>query len=265
MTEREVYGPAPWVDEAIEAIARRHGAHPDLVGSCFSGVNVYDDRVHLRLVRESTEGMNEAARHAANLVKAFSRLSSHEREHLVNVGAPTVVQIRYLASVLHGHAKSLEEWRRQPNQKGGRNPAAYQVAEATRRLFRRLRCPITFGQTPEGGPSTEFGCAVAHAIGAFRVSADWRRPAEAAFKRQKEIQYRLQRLHDLRPKPVLLPMPEEVEVDFEGRQPEREMVLRVRGRSDIPAHRVCTCRFKSGREMGDYAARWLQRLNTNPD
>lgn len=150
-------------------------------------------REHVGLVKQTTHELNDAARYAKNLCAALRRLSPEEHRGLIQAGAVTVEQVEHLQAVLAGDAANLQEWFKGRDTAGGRNPAAYIVAEGTRRLFRRLRRRITFGQHPAGGPSTDFGRAVKYALGEFGVRADWRRPAMAATEKQNEIQGRMAR------------------------------------------------------------------------
>ena len=84
----------------------------------------------------------------------------------------------------------MGEWSTEHDRRGGRNPAAYIVAEGIRRVFRRQRWAVTFGQT-EGFPSTNFGRAVEFSLRAFGLAANWRNPTSEAFKKQNAIEARL--------------------------------------------------------------------------
>ncbi|WP_146111583.1 hypothetical protein [Defluviimonas denitrificans] len=183
--------------EPFRSIAAHVHCSEDDVFAAFAGLPVPEwiTPTHLQSVRAATQRWNEAARHARNLQHTLMRLTDHERVQLRVAGAVTVEQIAHLQSVLDGDAKNLNEWLTSQPRAGRENIAAAAVAEGIRRLFRRRRKRITFGQHPEGGPSTEFGRAVEFSIGAFGVLADWRRPAQKAKEKQDDIQGRLMSIH----------------------------------------------------------------------
>src|SRR5690606_24479933 len=133
--------------------------------------------------KRNLEAMNEAARHAENLLLALRRMSEGERENLISSGAVTVHQVEHLSVLVRDEKAHLSAWAKARPLQGAKNLAAHDVAGAVRKLFRKIGREITFGQRPEGGPSTDFGRAVEVAIGAFGIRADWRRPAEAAVDR----------------------------------------------------------------------------------
>ena len=174
-------------------LARRLNCEEKEVDAAFRSVGIvlYLEPQHLDLVKRETHDLNEAARHARNLAKSLMRLTRDEDKAIWFAGAVSVPQIEHLAAVLEGEAKSLEDTRIGIDRKGGRNPAAHAVAEGVRRLFRRLRREITFGSSPSGDPSTDFARTVQLALGEFQILADWRRPAQAAFEKQLQIQGRL--------------------------------------------------------------------------
>lgn len=176
-------------------IARHVGCKEDDVWRAFQGLSVPEWEIpqHLDAVKSRTFALNAAARKAKDLQSAMDRLSNDELADLQVAGAVTIWQVEHLHMVLAGHATSLRDWHNNRNRRGGRNPGAYMAAEGIRRLYRRLRKKITFGQHPEGGPSTDFGRAVEFAIGEFGIRADWRNPAQESFGKQSRIQARLAR------------------------------------------------------------------------
>jgi hypothetical protein len=107
-------------------------------------------------------------------------------------GGVTIEQLQHTVSLLTKNAEQMGNWSTELDRKGGRNPAGYIVAEGIRRLFRRQRWNITFGQV-EGFPSTNFGRDVEQALQAFGIAANWRNPANEAFKKQNAIEARLLR------------------------------------------------------------------------
>lgn len=177
-------------------IAARWQCDEDIVHAAFRGVSVpeYDTPGHLDQVKATTHTLNAAARHAKNLCREMAKLDEQERLFLRTAGSVTVEQVEHLATVLAGDAKGLDDWLRKRNRQGGRNPAAYAIAEGMRRLLRRLKLKITYGATQFGEPSTDFCRAVEHGIGAFGVSADWRGPAKEAIDKQNAICGRLSRI-----------------------------------------------------------------------
>ena len=111
---------------------------------------------------------------------------------LVTAGCVTIHQLEHLRHVLADDAAYLTRFQREPGnaRPGGRNPAAYMIAEGMRRLFRRLRKRITYGTNDCGSPTTDFCRGVEHAIGAFGARADWRGPAREAWEKQLRIENR---------------------------------------------------------------------------
>lgn len=175
------------------AIAQRLGCSEDQVHDAFRGLNVpeWSTPEHFDAVKTRILALNEAARLAENLVLAMGRLPPDAVNLIVQAGGSTTAQIEYLSSLLAGDAASLEEWRKNRFRGGRSDPSAEIVAEGMRRLFRRLRKPITYGQGDSGGaPSTDFGRAVDFALAAFGLRAHWRRAAEKAHKKQTRIEGR---------------------------------------------------------------------------
>ena len=161
----------------------------------FSGLAIpeWSTPEHLDAVKATAHHLNETERRARNLLDALNELSQRDLEMLTQAGCVTVYQVEHLVGVLNGDADYVLRRANEHDRKGGRNPAAYIVAEAMRRIFRRLRRKITFGQTFDGYPSTKFGREVQFAIGEFGIRADWRRPARSAREKQDQIQGRLAR------------------------------------------------------------------------
>jgi hypothetical protein len=178
--------------EAHLAIAKRLGCDEFQVGAAFKrAAPQWITPAHFDALKQRTLALNEAARLADRLHKTMRRLPSDAIDNLISEGAITIPQIEYLGSLLSGESKNYDEWRNMRYSGGRTNPAANDIAEGMRRLFRRLRKPITFGQSDSGdGPSTEFGRAVEFALGAFGVNAHWRRAAEKAYRKQQKIEGR---------------------------------------------------------------------------
>jgi hypothetical protein len=194
---QQVFPPAP--DDGCEPfrqIADHQNCTEHAVLAAFNGLLAPEwvTPGHLRTVKKTAHYWNEASRHARNLHGALMRLHEDDRGQLQAAGAATVEQISHLQAVLSRDAQSLEEWMWGVRRSGRENSAASTIAEGMRRLFRRRRQKITFGQHPDGGPSTEFGRAVEFAIGTFGVVADWRRPTQNAKGKQDAIAGRLIRI-----------------------------------------------------------------------
>jgi len=180
--------------EPFRQISKNLDCAEYLVLDAFRGVNVpeWDTPEHLDTVRATTQAFNEAERHARNLLINLRKLSPQEIESLIQVGCVTIPQIEHLALTLERDYKSLDEWSRNRYRAGGRNPAAYEIAEGMRRTFRRLRLKITYGVNSDSAPSTDFTRAVKHALEAFGVKANFRGPAREACDKQRTIGNRLQ-------------------------------------------------------------------------
>lgn len=256
--------------EPYRKIGRTLACDENLVVDCFSGLGIpeWESPAHLDAVKRVTHSLNNAARHADNLLHAMHRLSQQEIQSLVVSGAVTFQQIEFLRDVLTGDATELKSWSSSRQRGGGRNPAAYIAAEGMRRLFRRLRRPITFGIHPEGGPSTDFGRAVEYAIGAFGIRADWRRPAEKAFEKQNGIKARLARCLFYRQQVERLSNPE-VSPDMSGIEIRSENVnghqICVISLTDNPAISPLRIDFKnvpSGKYLFDLAFQWATSVRT---
>lgn len=251
------------VTAAHNSIAQLLSCSVQQVDLCFLGLGIvpYDTPEHLEAVGKVTHAFNEAARHAANLTRAINRMTEAQRRELVVAGCVTNYQIEHLADVLAQDAESLKQWSRTRIRTGGRNLAAHSVALAMRRLFRRLRREITFGQHPGGGPSTDFGKAVEFAIGAFGLKANWRRPAQEARDVQSTIIQRYNRIKACRKKDPPLIKPDNLLISIDTVGKVRQVSLSLSDRPDVGVHHVCACQFKSGREISDYAVRWAEEVN----
>lgn len=260
---------------AFRAIAHRVGCDEYAVSDAFRGLRGPEWEVpqHLDAVKRTAHAMNEAARHAKNLHAALGRLSEDQRRSLTLAGAVTMPQIEHLLAVLAGDASGLQDWLRNRNRRGGRNPAAYIVSEGMRRLYRRLRKRITFGQDTGGGPSTDFGRDVEFALGAFGVSADWRGPAREAFAKQLRREERLARCAHARAlkEAQESPLPpldiSGISISFEGQGRDQTVLVSVDDRPHVPPLRLKSRWFSSGHEIVETAREWAESLgaghNTN--
>lgn len=189
--------------EPHRRVAEFVGCHEAQVENAFRSLNIieWEDAAHRKDVRRETGTINKAARQAWELAKTLRELDTEGAELLFYSATVTYIQIEALAAVLDGQATSLSEWMNSRNARASRNEAAYIVAEGVRRLFRRLRKPITYGQRhDDNGPSGDFCRTVEFAIGAFGVgatsrsssgSANWRGPAKEANEKQQSINNRL--------------------------------------------------------------------------
>lgn len=261
----------------LEEIARRLRCDSDIVASMFFGVGMpeWSTPEHLAAIKETTHAINEAARYAANLRNALLRLSSERQRMLIEAGAVTHQQIGYLLSQLSEDSADLDAYSARFNRAGGRNPAAHIVAEAMRRIFRRLRKPITYGQlSAGGGPSTEFGREVEFALGAYGLTADWRRPTEAAVNKQWKRDDRLrlclaarQSKNGLKTGWKTLDL-SGVKIESTTSNGGEAFLISLPSRPDIPALCASATMFKSGREVEEFAIGWASRVqlhdrNTN--
>ncbi|WP_143710421.1 hypothetical protein [Tabrizicola sp. TH137] len=197
----EIFGDqSEFFHRAAQSIARRLNCDVQVVYSCMVGLDaIWNTPAHLDAVNEVTTHFNEAARHAKHLHRALSLMTEAQRRELTVAGCVTVFQVEHLADVLAQDVSDLSNWSRTRIRKGGRNPAAYDVAELIRRIFRRQRIKITLGTEPNSDqPSTDFGRAVLHSLGDFGIKAGWRGPAREAFDKQREIEWRLSRICEAR-------------------------------------------------------------------
>lgn len=195
MTGAEIF-PAAEGDgcEPFRDIALYVGCHENDVHDAFSGLDVPEwlASEHHEAVKERAKSFNRAARSASSLLTALRSLSNHDLQMLEQSGAVTLYQLEHLHWALEKDNKDLKDWLAERGRPGGKNIAAYEIAEGIRRLFRRRRLNVAFGQSPNSGdPSTKFGQTVERAIAAFGLVADWRGPAKAAKEKQSRIEGRL--------------------------------------------------------------------------
>ncbi len=185
---------------AAETTAKRQSCDVGLIYDCRYGLDgIWNTPDHLTAVTDITHHFNEAATFAKKLHRALTLMTEAQRKELIVAGCVTTFQVEHLADVLAQDAVNLKEWSRTRIRKGGRNPAAYDVAELMRRVFRRQGRRITYGTEPNSDhPSTEFGIAVLHALGDFGIKAGWRGPAREAFDKQGRIQNRLRLICEAR-------------------------------------------------------------------
>lgn len=145
---------------------------------------------HLRLEKGRAAQLNKVAQ-AAELLEQQMLLMTHDEQLFsLQAGMISEHQVAALALYLRGEADSIEGYRASRAGSTSRNPATYIIAEGIRRLFRRKRKNITFGQS-EGAPTTDFCRAVEFGIGAFDIIADWKGPAKEAFEKHRLIEARL--------------------------------------------------------------------------
>ncbi len=246
------------------AIAKHLGCEEDLVHRAFAGLGSpeWELPTHLDQVNATSHALNEAARHAENLWNSLRRISHDEREALTIAGTPTLQQIEFLRDTLAGNASDLKIWAKRRNRNGGRNPASYIVSEGMRRLFRRTRKTITFGNSFDGGPSTEFGRAVEFALGAFGIRADWRRPTQDAAEHQSRISGRLfgwKRRKELAERKASPPTATDltgIKIVAETENGKRVYVVSLTQHPDIPPLRVQQRNVPNGRDVTEYAQQW---------
>ncbi|QIE42636.1 hypothetical protein G5B39_12295 [Rhodobacteraceae bacterium SC52] len=253
--------------EPFRQIAKFTGCKEEEVYYSFRGIGVpqWITPEHIDAVQANTKAINNAARAARNLQDALNRLSRSDIETIIKHGGATPAQIAFLAANLEGWATDLTGWRAKQSRAGGKNPAAYAVAEGMRRLFRRLRRKITFGNHPDGGPSTDFSRAVEHAIGAFGIRAGWQLPAQRAWEKQSRINARLTRCRmDFERRERNLNPPKPPDLTGVSILPDGPGKFRVTldDLTDIPGVTVETKWFSSGNELQKYAADWARRTRT---
>ena len=188
------YPSADWKDP-FEVIAEKLQCSKDSVYQAFSGLEIPDwsDPKHLDRIQGEMAALNRARLHTEKLIFRLNELSDSSRNGLQMSACPNSVQLGLLVKELSGQKEYLERFSRNQSRQGGRNPGAYIVAEGMRRLFRRQRWKITWGQV-EGFPSTKFGRAVEFGLNSFGILANWRGPTEEAFRRQVNISDRLFRM-----------------------------------------------------------------------
>ncbi|WP_146642612.1 hypothetical protein [Thioclava marina] len=215
----------------------------------------WSNRQHRRLVGDHVKALNRAVKSASDLLYALRQLPPDETQSLVRSGAATVPQIEKLLAELQGGETFYNEWHGRRSASGGREPAAYEIAEGVRRLFRRLKRKITFGQQYDGSPSGAFCRTVEVAIAAFGVRASWRGPAEEAVNKTREIERRHIRLvenaasklpgDDITPDPCLV-------IEFEG----DNVCLKLSDFPEKPPLKLRQKHFASGKEIKKFAEKW---------
>lgn len=180
--------------QPFREIAAKWGADENTVFDAFRGmVPEWASPERLDTVKHCAGELNRAARASERLIGILRGLPVSERKTLLEAGCVTIHQLEHLRHVLADDAAYRTRFQREPGnaRPGGRNPAAYKIAEGMRRLFRRLRKHITYGMNDCGSPTTDFCRGIEHAIGAFGTRADWRGPAREAWEKQTRIQGRL--------------------------------------------------------------------------
>lgn len=185
----------PW-DHRFAPLAGHLGCSIDQVAQAFIGLEFpeYARSEHLDIVHSRVRTLNRAAAKAQDLLLELGDLPADAWEYLLFRGTVTLQQVEYLADALNNNGASLNDWYSGKNRRGGRNVAAYVVAEGTRRAFRRCRASITFGEA-DGHPSTAFGRAVEDTIAAFGIRSNWKGPTKEAWSKQRSIEQRLGRVH----------------------------------------------------------------------
>lgn len=180
--------------QPFRAIAQRWGTDENTASDAFRGVEVpeWASPEHLDTVKGCAGDLNRAARVTEKLIEIIRGLPESERDMLITDGCVTIEQLQHLCNVLADDASYLTRFYKAPAnaRHGGRNPAAYAIAEGMRRLFRWLRKPITFGCSDFGLPTTDYCKGVEHALGAFGVRANWRGPARESWEKQLQIKNR---------------------------------------------------------------------------
>jgi hypothetical protein len=251
--------------EPFRQIASRLRCDEDLVHDAFMGLGVpeWEIPTHLDTVKKTTHALNEAARHAENLLRALLQLSQNERDDLIVAGAPTFHQIEFLRDTLSNHGLHLKSWSSMRHRGGGRNPAAYIIAEGMRRVFRRLRKNITFGNLPDGsGPSTEFGKEVKFALGAFGVLADWRRPTAEASDKQREIRAQMIKCQTAKLRRENLSTPPTspdltgIDIRAENESGSVVFVVSLIDSPEIPPFKMQSKNVPNGSDVTEYAYQW---------
>lgn len=174
--------------EPYRLIANRLECSEGLVLACARGLGVpewinspREGGGNVRLVRDTIGAYNDAVIASQNLYSALSRLSQNDRESLVNSGCVTLPQIKNLVDTLARDQEDLSDWLATLDVKGGKNPAAFEVAKLILRIFRVLGKRPGFGQS-NGYPSTPYCSAVDFALSVFGIKSNWRSPARAALE-----------------------------------------------------------------------------------
>ncbi|WP_298855765.1 hypothetical protein [uncultured Ruegeria sp.] len=227
---------------------------------------------HQKALKNAAGKLNKVVRHAENLIRSLNRLSNNELNSLIQAGTITPQQIEFLIQAMQQDADQIGNWRDELPSLTSRNHAAYIVSEGVRRLYRRLRKEVSYGQNADSGaPSGEFCKTVEFAIGSFGIVASWRGPAMEAWRKQHAIEdrYRLMRMkkhisdahHASIHKEIDLAG---VQIDYEGTGNSKLALVSIRERPDIPAIPLKLSWFSSGVEIQKYASEFAERLS-NPD
>ena len=127
-----------------------------------------------RSAKQELDRLQSSLKKSAEILAALPPLY---RRQLVSIGAVTGSQLEQSADKVGGLAESslLLDGR------GGKNWAATIVAYNLVELFENIGKEVTFGHI-NGEPNTEYGRAVAFALGAFEIGTDWRAVAREAFR-----------------------------------------------------------------------------------
>ncbi len=255
-------------------VAKLIGCDLKTVIRAFSGLPVpeWSTPEHQRALKNAAGKLNEAVRHAENLVRSLNRLSNNELSFLIQAGTVTPQQIELLIQTMQQDADQIVGWRDELPSSTSRNHAAYIVSEGVRRLFRRLRKEISYGQSADSGaPSGEFCKTVDFAIGAFGIVASWRGPAKEAWEKHLAIEnrYRLLKMKKHISDAHLTSVREEIDlsgvkIDYEGTGNDKRALVSIRERPDIPAIPLKLSWFSSGVEIKKYASELAERLSS-PD
>lgn len=270
MADKTLFPPAE--DDGCEPfrrIAAKVGCTEFQALDAFHGLAVpeWSTPEHQRAIKEETQNINTAVRHAKNLANSLRSLSQQQRADLIMSGMITHQQVEALKMCLQQDAASLTEYRSSLGGSTSRNPAAYVVAEGMRRLFRRLRKAITYGKSPDGGPTGEYCRAVEFAIGAFGIVASFDGPAKEANKKQRSIEARLSRMHLSRALKITKHHSEPdlksagVSVSVENRADGAKVVFKLENRKDVPPLELERDWFSSGAEIKRKAVNWAKSFS----
>ena len=191
----ETFPPSPETDEAIASIAMNEQCDPNLVNSLFDArfIPAWTTVEHFRLMKQEAKNTLHAAKYIKLLINSLKMLSVNKLHSIYCNGSVTIAQLEILQLTLSTESEFLDRHGAEFNRTGGRNPAAHATSEMIRRLYRKLGRRVTYGQTTDAEPSTNFCRSVEFALDAFRINANWRRPARCAFKKNEKVSARLQR------------------------------------------------------------------------
>lgn len=102
-------------------------------------------------------------------------------EHYLTAAGISISGLAKFYELTNQAGESIQQAPIMRSSKGGKNWAAYDIAQGVAQLFFRLDRRITFGHQ-DGEPTTEFGRSVQISIKAFALKANWREPARYAAK-----------------------------------------------------------------------------------